>query len=117
MADTGWARVSANDQALGGGAWHGSGRPGVPAARKITRAGPRLPAADLPGIETVRIRGRSAPRAPERSVSGPLCGETGFDLGWATAVGEARVPAAEAASQVVVEDGGTDLEEELSSGR
>jgi hypothetical protein len=61
--------------------------------------------------------GSGGDQPPERLVGGPLRGEIGLDLGWASGMGEARVPAAEAASQVVVEDGGTDLEEELSSGR
>jgi hypothetical protein len=50
-------------------------------------------------------------------VSGALCGDVDLDLGRAAIVGEARIPAAEAASQVIVEDSGADLEEELGSGR
>jgi hypothetical protein len=66
---------------------------------------------------TWRPFGSGGDQPPERSVSDPLCGQIDPDLGWASGMGEARVAAAEAASQVVVEDGGTDLEEELSSGR
>ncbi|MBV9139588.1 MAG: hypothetical protein JO115_01465 [Pseudonocardiales bacterium] len=66
--------------------------------------------------ETVQIRGRSTARTPP-VVSGALCGDLDLDLGRAATVGEARIPAAEAAGQVVVEDSGADPEEELGSGR
>ena len=67
-------------------------------------------------IETVRIRGRSTARVPP-VVSEALCGEVDLGLGRAAMMGEAWVPAVEAAGQVVVEDSGADLEEELGSGR
>jgi hypothetical protein len=50
-------------------------------------------------------------------VSGALCGDVDLDLGRAASVGEARIPAAEAVGQVIVEDSGADLDEELGSGR
>jgi len=46
-----------------------------------------------------------------------LCGEVDLDLGRAAIIGEAWVPAVEAAGQVVVEDSGAGLEEKLGSGR
>ena len=39
-------------------------------------------------------------------VSGALCGDVDLDLGRAASVGEARIPAAEAAGQVIVGDSG-----------
>lgn len=44
-----------------------------------------------------------------------LGGEVDFDFGRAAGVGEGRIPALEVAGQVVVQDGGTDLEEELGA--
>ena len=65
-------------------------------------------------------RDRSDPGEVNRPSAGglrALCGGVDLALGRAAMMGEARVPAAEAAGQVVVEDSGADLEEELGSGR
>jgi hypothetical protein len=51
--------------------------------------------------ETVRIWGRSTARVSP-VVSGALCGDVDLDLGRAASVGEARIPAAEAAGQVLL---------------
>jgi len=44
-----------------------------------------------------------------------LRGEVNFDFGRTAVVGEGRIPALEVAGQVVVQRGGTDLEEELGA--
>ena len=71
-------------------------------------------------VDDALVGDRSDPgvvsRPSGRSAGLTLCGEIGFNLGWASGMSEALVPVAEAAGQVVVEDGGADLEEELGSG-
>jgi hypothetical protein len=72
-----------------------------------------------PGPGRAPSRDRSDPgegQPPERPVIFlALRGEVDLDPGRAAVVGEAWVPALEVAGQVVVQDGGTDLEEELGA--
>ena len=67
---------------------------------------------------TSRSFGSGGGQLPERPVIfRSLRGEVDLDFSRAAPVGEGRVPAVEVASQIVVQDGGADLEEELGTRR